>query len=102
VAIDHDGSVFACDHYVYPEYRLGDVLHDELGAMVERSVASGFGPHKESTLPRYCQQCEVKQACWAAAPSTASPPRPRVDPASITSDRAIKSSSATSANTCAR
>jgi len=68
VAIEHDGSVFACDHYVYPEYRLGDVLHDELGAMVERSVASGFGPHKESTLPRYCQQCEVKQACWGGCP----------------------------------
>jgi uncharacterized protein len=68
VAIEHDGSVFACDHYVYPEYRLGDVLHDELGAMVERSVASGFGPHKESTLPRTCQQCEVKQACWGGCP----------------------------------
>lgn len=68
VAIEHDGSVFACDHYVYPEYRLGDVLHDDLGAMVERSVASGFGPHKESTLPRYCQECEVKQACWGGCP----------------------------------
>ncbi|MCP9889408.1 anaerobic sulfatase maturase [Cyanobium sp. ATX 6A2] len=68
VAIEHDGSVFACDHYVYPEYRLGDVLHDELGTMVERSVASGFGPHKKSTLPRHCQECEVKQACWGGCP----------------------------------
>lgn len=68
VAIEHNGSVFACDHYVYPDYRLGNVLQDELGPMVERSVASGFGPHKESTLPRYCQQCEVKQACWGGCP----------------------------------
>jgi uncharacterized protein len=68
VAMEHDGSVFACDHYVYPEYKLGNVLTDNLGAMVERSVANGFGPHKEKTLPRYCQSCEVKEACWGGCP----------------------------------
>ncbi|HEY9199744.1 MAG TPA: anaerobic sulfatase maturase [Gammaproteobacteria bacterium] len=68
VAMEHDGSVFACDHYVYPEYKLGNVLADDLGGMVERSVASGFGPHKEKTLPRYCRACEVKEACWGGCP----------------------------------
>ncbi|MDZ7589350.1 MAG: anaerobic sulfatase maturase [Rubrivivax sp.] len=68
VALEHDGSVFACDHYVYPEYKLGNVLTDELGAMVDRSVASGFGPHKETTLPRQCRECDVKQACWGGCP----------------------------------
>jgi uncharacterized protein len=68
VALEHDGSLFACDHYVYPEYKLGNVLTDNLGAMVERSVANGFGPHKEKSLPRYCQQCEVKEACWGGCP----------------------------------
>ena len=68
VAMEHDGSVFACDHYVYPEYKLGNVLTDNLGEMVERSVASGFGPHKEKTLPRYCRECEVKEACWGGCP----------------------------------
>jgi uncharacterized protein len=68
VALEHDGSVFACDHYVYPEYRLGNVLDDDLGAMVDRSVAAGFGPHKETTLPRQCRECEVKQACWGGCP----------------------------------
>jgi uncharacterized protein len=68
VALEHDGTVFACDHYVYPEYRLGNVRDDTLGAMVERSVAGGFGPHKETTLPRYCQQCEVREACWGGCP----------------------------------
>jgi uncharacterized protein len=68
VAMEHDGSVFACDHYVYPEYRLGNVLSDSLGDMVERSVASGFGPHKETTLPRQCRECEVKEACWGGCP----------------------------------
>ncbi len=68
VAIEHDGAVFACDHYVYPEYKLGNVLTDNLGAMVERSVAGGFGPHKEATLPRTCRSCEVKEACWGGCP----------------------------------
>ncbi len=68
IAMEHDGSVFACDHYVYPEYKLGNVLTDNLGEMVEKSVANGFGPHKEKSLPRYCQSCEVKEACWGGCP----------------------------------
>lgn len=68
VAMEHDGSVFACDHYVYPEYRLGNILTNDLLPMVEGSVASGFGPHKERTLPRYCQECDVKEACWGGCP----------------------------------
>jgi uncharacterized protein len=68
VALEHDGSVYACDHYVYPEYKLGNVLAGNLGQMVEASVANGFGPHKETTLPRYCRECEVKEACWGGCP----------------------------------
>jgi uncharacterized protein len=68
VAMEHNGDVYACDHYVYPEYRLGNVLRESLGEMVNRSVDSGFGPHKEETLPRYCRECEVLQACWGGCP----------------------------------
>ena len=68
VAMEHDGSVFACDHYVYPEYKLGNVLTDMLREMVARSVDEGFGPHKETSLPRYCRECEVKEACWGGCP----------------------------------
>lgn len=68
VAMEHDGSVFACDHYVYPEHRLGNVLDDDLGRMVEASVASGFGPHKETTLPQFCRECDVLEACWGGCP----------------------------------
>jgi uncharacterized protein len=68
VALGHDGSLFACDHCVYPEYRLGSVLADRIGPMVERSVVSGFGPHKETTLPSYCRECEVLKACWGGCP----------------------------------
>ncbi|MGF1759872.1 anaerobic sulfatase maturase [Photobacterium sagamiensis] len=68
VAMEHDGSVFACDHYVYPDHRLGNVLSGDLGQMVEQSVAKGFGPHKERTLPRWCRECDVLNACWGGCP----------------------------------
>jgi uncharacterized protein len=68
VAMEHNGDVYACDHYVYPAYRLGNVLEESIGAMVNRSVASGFGLHKEQTLPTYCRDCEVLNACWGGCP----------------------------------
>ncbi|MCQ1058983.1 anaerobic sulfatase maturase [Photobacterium sp. DNB23_23_1] len=68
VAMEHDGSLFSCDHYVYPDYRLGNILSDELGQMVEQSVLKGFGPHKEHTLPRWCRECDVLNACWGGCP----------------------------------
>jgi uncharacterized protein len=68
VALEHNGNVYACDHYVYPEYELGNVLKGNLGQMVERSVASGFGPHKETSLPRYCRECDVLEACRGGCP----------------------------------
>jgi uncharacterized protein len=68
VAMEHNGDVYACDHYVYPEYRLGNVLNENLREMVEGSVASGFGPHKEKSLPEYCRKCEVLEACWGGCP----------------------------------
>ncbi len=68
VAIEHNGDVFACDHYVYPEYRLGNVRDDDLAHMVDASVAGGFGPHKETTLHRWCHECDVLNACWGGCP----------------------------------
>lgn len=68
VALEHNGNVYACDHYVYPEYQLGNVKVDNLGEMVAASVASGFGPHKEESLPRTCRECEVLTSCWGGCP----------------------------------
>ncbi len=68
VAVEHNGDVYACDHYVYPEYHLGNLFEKSLGQMVNASVANGFGPHKETTLPRWCRECDVLQACWGGCP----------------------------------
>jgi uncharacterized protein len=80
VAVEYNGDVYACDHYVYPEYRLGNIGHDDLAHMVQSSVNSGFGPHKEETLPRCCRECEVLRACWGGCPKHRFIQSPQAEP----------------------
>lgn len=68
VVIEHNGDVFACDHYVYPEYRLGNIATESLSEMVKKSRLSGFGAIKETTLPGMCRECEVLAACRGGCP----------------------------------
>lgn len=63
VVLEHNGDLFACDHYVYPQYRLGNILTHDLAAMMEQSRSSGFGVAKETALPRQCRECPVLAAC---------------------------------------
>jgi len=68
LVIEHNGDVYACDHCVYPEYRLGNVLADALPALAEQSRQSGFGITKETGLPLQCRECEVLAACQGGCP----------------------------------
>ena len=68
VAIEHDGSVYSCDHYVYPEYRLGNIRQRSLGDMVFSPAQVKFGYAKSETLPTYCRQCEFLSDCWGECP----------------------------------
>jgi uncharacterized protein len=68
LVIEHNGDVFACDHSVYPEYRLGNILSDRISDMVEKSIRSGFGISKESALPNWCLECDVLRACQGGCP----------------------------------
>ncbi len=68
LVLEHNGDVYACDHCVYPEYKLGNVVTDSLPEMVEKSLQSGFGLMKERALPRYCRECEVLPACRGGCP----------------------------------
>jgi len=68
VVVEHNGDVYACDHCVYPQYRLGNILSDTLQGMVEKSLWSGFGVAKETSLPRWCKECEVLAACHGGCP----------------------------------
>jgi uncharacterized protein len=68
LAMEHDGNVYSCDHYVYPQYQLGNLMNQSLGEMVNSSTQVKFGNDKLDTLPRYCQSCEVRFACNGECP----------------------------------
>jgi uncharacterized protein len=68
VALEHDGSVYSCDHYVYPEYRLGTVQEKPLAEMVFSPEQVKFGYAKSEALPRYCRECSYLKDCWGECP----------------------------------
>ena len=63
LAIEHNGDIYACDHYVYPDYRLGNIVTDEPKEIVDSALQVEFGRQKEATLPLKCRECEVLFAC---------------------------------------
>jgi uncharacterized protein len=68
MAIEHNGDVFSCDHYVYPCYKLGNVMNQSLGAMVNSPQQLKFGDGKLDALPKFCRECEVRFACNGECP----------------------------------
>ena len=68
MAIEHNGDVFSCDHYVYPRHKLGNVMNQSLGAMVNSPQQIKFGDDKSDSLPKFCRECEVRFACNGECP----------------------------------
>lgn len=68
VAMEHNGDVYACDHFVYPEYRLGNLLETPLRTMLDSDRQRMFGQNKKLQLPRQCRTCDVRFACNGECP----------------------------------
>jgi uncharacterized protein len=68
VAVEHDGGVYSCDHYVYPEYRVGSIHDGRLSDTVFSRTQVKFGYAKSETLPAYCRQCPYLTDCWGECP----------------------------------
>jgi uncharacterized protein len=66
--IEHNGDFYACDHYVLPEYKIGNIYERPLAEMVEDAKQREFGQHKRTSLPRYCRECEVLSMCNGGCP----------------------------------
>lgn len=66
--IEHNGDLFACDHYVYPEYKFGNVLTDSLASFIQSPQQLKFGQDKRDTLPPECLNCEYRFACHGGCP----------------------------------
>jgi uncharacterized protein len=63
LAIEHNGDLYSCDHFVYPKYQLGNIMNESLAAMVNSRQQREFGQAKSRALPKYCRECEVRFAC---------------------------------------
>lgn len=68
LAMEHNGDIYSCDHYVYPDYRLGNIMNASLGDMVNSAFQSRFGQDKSDKLPKYCRECDVRFACHGECP----------------------------------
>ena len=55
MAVEHNGDLYSCDHFVHPSHRLGNLLETPLDALAGSEFQAGFGRAKEDTLPRYCR-----------------------------------------------
>lgn len=68
LAIEHNGDLYSCDHFVYPENRLGNIMENPLASLVGSPQQTKFGLDKRETLPRYCRECDVRFACHGECP----------------------------------
>ena len=68
LAVEHNGDVYSCDHYVYPEYKIGSILETHWGAMVYEGPQRAFGFAKRNRLTQYCLQCPHLALCWGECP----------------------------------
>lgn len=68
MALEHNGDLYSCDHYVYPKYKLGNILNQSIKDMVQSPEQRKFGRDKLDTLPRFCRECSVRFACHGECP----------------------------------
>ena len=68
LAIEHNGDLYSCDHFVEPEFKLGNIHDLPIVQMANSPRQLQFGIDKESTLPQYCRECEVRFVCNGECP----------------------------------
>ena len=68
LAIEHNGDVYSCDHFVEPDHLLGNVMERPLAELVALPQQVEFGRHKSTSLPRQCRECDVLFACHGGCP----------------------------------
>jgi uncharacterized protein len=68
LALEHNGDLYSCDHFVEPDYFLGNIKKEHMLTMVASEQQRKFGNDKRDTLPRYCRECPVRFACHGGCP----------------------------------
>jgi uncharacterized protein len=67
-ALEHNGDLYSCDHFVEPGYLLGNIMETPMVKMVASERQRQFGLDKRDSLPRYCRECDVRFACHGECP----------------------------------
>jgi uncharacterized protein len=70
VALEQDGRVYSCDHFVYPEHEIGKIGERPLKEMVFSLKQLEFGLDKFNSLPTECRKCPYLKLCWGECPRT--------------------------------
>lgn len=68
LAMEHNGDVYSCDHFVEPRYKLGNITEKPLVDLVNSPQQRWFGDYKATSLPKYCRECDVRFACHGGCP----------------------------------
>lgn len=68
LAMEHNGDVYSCDHFVEPGHLLGNINRTPLHTLVTSEKQRRFGQSKYDTLPKYCKECPVLFACYGECP----------------------------------
>jgi uncharacterized protein len=68
LALEHNGDLYSCDHFVEPDYKLGNIQEDHLADLVASERQRRFGSDKQTALTGYCRECDVLFACNGGCP----------------------------------
>ena len=68
VALEHNGDLYSCDHFVEPDHLVGNIMTTHLVELMASPQQRAFGDAKRDTLPQYCLDCDVRFACHGECP----------------------------------
>jgi uncharacterized protein len=68
MAMEHNGDLYSCDHYVYEKFKLGNINETPIATLANSAVQNKFGLDKRDALPKYCRECDVRFACNGECP----------------------------------
>jgi uncharacterized protein len=68
LALEHNGDLYSCDHFVDPEFLVGNIADHSVAELVGSQQQFDFGQDKLTSLPQYCLDCDVRFACHGECP----------------------------------
>jgi uncharacterized protein len=80
LALEHNGDLYACDHFVNEADKLGNILDKELVEMVDSEKQTNFGQDKHRSLPGHCKKCEFLGLCFGGCPAHRTRKSPQGEP----------------------